>query len=71
MDGMQGTDYFECDRCHADCWVDSESLEPRTPPLTVHHCPGSRGIPVLGKVTRFRERRGGRWVDVERWIDAA
>jgi hypothetical protein len=71
MDRMKGTDYFECDRCHIDCRIDSEALDPRTPPLIVHHCSGSRGIPVLGTVTRFQERRGGRWVEVERWIDAA
>jgi hypothetical protein len=71
MDRTKGTDYFECDRCHADCRVDSESLEPRTPPLIIRHCPDSKGIPVLCKVTRFQERRGGRWVEVERWIDVA
>jgi hypothetical protein len=30
-----------------------------------------KGIAVLGTVTRFQERRGGVWVDVQRWIDVA
>jgi hypothetical protein len=68
---MNGTDYFECDRCHTECRVDSEARVPDAPPLIIHHCPESSGIPVLGNVTRFQERRAGLWVDVQRWIDAA
>jgi hypothetical protein len=37
----------------------------------IRHCPDSEGITVVGKVTRFQQRRGGLWVDVQPWIDAA
>jgi hypothetical protein len=67
---MKGTNYFECDRCHIRCRVDSEGEQNATP-LLVRHCPEGQGIPVLGTVTRFQEWRGGLWVDVRRWIDAA
>jgi hypothetical protein len=68
---MERTDYFQCDRCHIDCRVDSEAREPDVTPDIIQHCQESRGIAVQGKITRFQERRGGLWVDVQRWIDAA
>jgi hypothetical protein len=75
MCGRICTDFFRCDCCHIDCRIDSEASGPfdsiRTAPLTIRHCPDSKGVAVLGKVTRFQERRGARWVDVQRWIDAA
>jgi len=64
------TIFFQCDRCHIECRVDSESPESAAP-LIIRHCPDSGAISVVGKVTRFQERRGGVWVDVQRWIDAA
>jgi hypothetical protein len=71
MDGMTWTEFFQCDRCHIECRVDSEAPTPTSAPLILHHCPESRGIPIQGRVTRFQERRGGVWVDVQRWIDVA
>ena len=71
MDGMIGTDFFQCDRCHIECRIDFRALEPNTLPLIIQHCPDSKGIPIFGKVTKFQERRGGLWVDVQMWIDAA
>jgi hypothetical protein len=71
MGGMNSTYFFQCDRCHIECRIDSEAPESSIPPLTIRHCPGGEGIAVVGKVTRFQERRGGLWVDVQRWIDAA
>jgi hypothetical protein len=75
MYGMEATDYFQCDRCHIDCRVDSEgpsrSDSTCTSQLTIRHCSDSKGILVFGKVLRFQERRGGMWVSVQRWIDAA
>ena len=67
---MNSTDFFRCDRCHIECRIES-SDSTGTVPLIIQHCPESEGIAVLGKVTRFEERRGGGWVDVYRWIDAA
>jgi hypothetical protein len=37
----------------------------------MRHCPDSKGIVVFGKVMSFQERRGGIWVAVKRWVDAA
>jgi hypothetical protein len=75
MQGMQTREYFQCDRCHIDCRLDSEAPgpidAPRTAQLTIRHCQDSKGIVVFGKVMSFQERRGGLWVAVQRWIDAA
>lgn len=71
MDDMICTVFFQCDRCHIECRLDSEAPEPSTASLIIRHCPDSEGIHVDGNVTRFQERRGGVWVDVQRWIDAA
>jgi len=75
MYGMRTTDSFECDRCHIECRVESEGPSPNNSTgasqFTIRHCPDSKGIIVLGTVTRFQERRGGLWVSVQRWIDAA
>jgi hypothetical protein len=68
---IQGTEFFQCDRCSIECRIDSVELGPAVAQLIIHHCQESRGIPIRGRVTRFQERRGGVWVDVQRWIDAA
>jgi hypothetical protein len=65
------TEFFQCDGCRIECRVDSEELEPGLPPFVIMHCPKDRGVAIFGKVTKFRERRGGVWVDVQGWIDAA
>jgi len=62
--------FFQCDRCHVECRVDSESQDD-TAQFIIRHCAGSEDISVLGKVTQFQERRGGLWVDVQLRIDAA
>jgi hypothetical protein len=62
--------FFQCDSCHVECRIDSEAPDD-TAQFILRHCPESEGISVLGTVTRFRERRGGLWVDVQRWNDAA
>lgn len=74
MDPMirtSSTDYFQCDTCHIECRLETESGEPNAEEHKVHHCQDSRGIAVRGKITKFQERRGSLWVDVQRWIDAA
>jgi hypothetical protein len=73
MGGMTWTCFLQCDRCHIECRIDSEAptTSASSAPLIVRHCPDSEGIPVLGKVTKFQERRGGLWVDVQGWVDAA
>jgi len=71
VDSMIGTDFFQCDRCDIECRVDSETPTLSSAPLSIRHCPDSEGIAVHGKVTRFQERQGGFWGDVQRWIDAA
>jgi hypothetical protein len=75
MEGMQTRDYFRCDRCHIDCRIDSEGPSPidsaSSSQLTIRHCPDSKGIVVFGKMVSFQERRGGLWMSVQRWIDAA
>ncbi len=80
MDRMTSTEFFRCDRCHAECRVDSEapgslaSTAPRTSApaaLFIRHCRGSEGIAVLGKPIKFQEKRGGLWVDVQPWVSAA
>jgi hypothetical protein len=50
---------------------ESEELEPDLPPFIIMHCPKDRGVAIFGTITKFQERRGGLWVDVQRWIDAA
>jgi len=71
MGSMISTEFFQCDRCHVECRVDSESTESSTAQLIIRHCSDGKAIPILGAVTRFQERRGGVWVDVQRWIDVA
>ena len=65
---MRTTDYFECDRCHIYCRLDSEEPNPSdslgVSQITFRHCPDSKGIVVFGKVISFQERRGGLWVSV-------
>jgi hypothetical protein len=61
------TDFFQCDRCQVECRVDSEEME--VAPLIIRHCPDGKDICVPGLLTRFQERRNGRWQDVKR--DAA
>ena len=68
--GMMSTVFFHCDRCHLECRVDSEGQE-STAQLNIRHCSDGKDIALLGTVTRFQERRGGVWVDVQRWIDVA
>jgi hypothetical protein len=68
---MITTEFFQCDRCRIECRIDSEASEPNAAAVMIQHCPESKGIAVCGKVTRFQERRGGLWVDVQRWIDVA
>ena len=48
MDRMKGAGFFQCDRCHIECRIDSEA-KPSTAPLIIHHCPESRGIPFLAR----------------------
>ena len=71
MEEMKSVDFFSCDLCHVECRIDSETQDPNTTPIIMRHCPDSKGVAVIGKVTRFQERRGGLWADVQRWIDAA
>jgi len=71
VDTMIGTDFFQCDRGHIESRVDSEPPKLSSAPLIVRHCPDSKRIAVHGKATRFQERQGGFWADVQRWIDAA
>jgi hypothetical protein len=75
MHSMNTTDFFQCERCHAECRLDSEGPGPigskGTAQLTIRHCPDSKDIVVFGKVMNFQERRRGLWVPVQRWIDAA
>jgi hypothetical protein len=66
---MNSTDVFQGDRCHIECGIDSGAPEANIAPLIIRHCPDSEGIAVFGNVTRFRERRGGLLVDVQRWIE--
>jgi hypothetical protein len=68
MSDTISTHFFQCDRCHLECRVDSEASEQGT---TLRLNRDGEGMTVLGTVTRFQERRGGLWVDVQRWIDVA
>jgi hypothetical protein len=69
MFSVSSTVFFQCSKCHVECRVDSVLLEASGSPLLVRHCPDGEGVTVTGKVTRFQERRGGLWVDVQ--INAA
>ena len=71
MFGVSTTIFFQCSQCHIECRVDSVLVEAGGAPLLVQHCPDSESVTVIGKVTRFQERRGGLWVDVQNWHDAA
>ena len=71
---MKKTEFFHCSSCHVECRIDFEAESgdsARSTQLTVRHCPDSQGISVVGWVTQFQERRGGIWVNVQRWIYAA
>jgi hypothetical protein len=71
---MKGTEFFHCNSCDVECRVDfeAESDDPvRSTPLIIRHCPDGKGISIVGNVTEFQERRGGVWVNVQRWIYAA
>jgi hypothetical protein len=73
---MTSTYFFACDACHVECRIDSESARSNRAAasgtiIIVQHCPKSEGVAVDGKVTGFQERRGGVWVNVQRWIYAA
>ena len=75
MKDMTSTYFFSCDACHVECRIDSESARPNHEAASgksvIRHCSESKGVAVDGKVTGFQERRGGVWVKVQRWIDAA
>jgi hypothetical protein len=71
---MKGTEFFHCSSCDVECRIDFEAESgdfPRSTPLIIRHCPDGKGISIVGKVTEFQERRGGVWVNVQRWIYAA
>jgi DNA-binding CsgD family transcriptional regulator len=69
--GTMSTVFFHCDRCHLECRVDSEAPDSSTAQIIIRHCSDGKDIAVLGTVTRFQERHGGVWVDVERRTDVA
>lgn len=69
MNGMISTEFFHCDHCRVECRVDAQSTESSTAPVIIRHCSDGKSIAVVGTVTRFQERRGGVWVDVQSWID--
>jgi hypothetical protein len=63
-----------CRSCDVECRIDFERESgdfPRSAPFIIRHCPDGQEISIVGKVTKFQERRGGIWVSVRRWIDAA
>jgi hypothetical protein len=71
---MKGTEIFQCTSCEVECRIDFEAElgdSPRSAPLIIRHCPDGKEISIVGKVTQFQERRGGVWVNVQRWIYAA
>ncbi len=77
---MNSSEFFQCDRCHAECRVDSEAPEsvtsnvphPTAPArLLIRHCRDSKGVAVLGKPIKFQEKRRGLWIDVQPWVSAA
>jgi hypothetical protein len=68
---MKGTEFFHCTSCDVECRIDFEAESgdsPRSAPLIIRHCPDGKEISIVGKVTEFQERRGGVWVNVQRWI---
>jgi hypothetical protein len=71
---MKGTEFFHCASCDVECRIDFEAESgdfPRSAPRIIRHCPEGQEISIVGKVTGFQERRGGVWVNVQRWIYAA
>ena len=71
---MKGTEFFHCSSCDVECRIDFEAESgdsQRSAPLIIRHCPDGQKLSIVGKVTGFQERRGGVWVNVQRWIYAA
>jgi hypothetical protein len=71
---MKGTEFFHCSSCDVECRIDfeAESVDsPRAAPRMIRHCPDGQDISIVGKMTGFYERRGGVWVNVQRWTYAA
>jgi hypothetical protein len=68
---MTSTDFFHCDGCLLECRVDAEVTAPDDGTITIRHCKDCKGVTIVGRLIRFQERRGGVWVDVQRWIDVA
>jgi hypothetical protein len=71
---MKGTEFFHCSSCDVECRIDFEAESgdfTHRVPLIIRHCPDGKEISIVGKVTRFQERRGGVWVNVQRWVYAA
>ncbi len=71
---MKGTEFFHCSPCDVECRIDFEAESgdfPRPTPLIIRHCPDGQEISIVGEVTGFQERRGGVWVNIQRWIYAA
>jgi hypothetical protein len=71
---MKGTEIFHCSSCNVEYRIDFEAESgdfPRSASLVIRHCPDGQGISIVGWVTGFQERRGGVWVNVQRWIYAA
>jgi hypothetical protein len=72
MDGLHTTDFFSATAVTLSAGLTLRPEEsPSHAPLIVRHCADSEGVAVLGKVYKFRERRGGICVDVQGWVDAA
>jgi hypothetical protein len=68
---MTSNEFFQCDSCHLECRVDSEITGPDHSTINIKHCSYNKGVTIVGIPIRFQERRGGVWVDVQRWIDVA
>ena len=72
---MTGTVFFQCSCCRIECRIDFAEAGSRdtahSVPLIVQHCPDSVGVSIAGNAASFQEKRGGIWVNVQRWIDAA
>jgi hypothetical protein len=71
---MKGTEFFHCISCDVECRIDFEAESgdvPLSATLVIRHGPDGQGISIVGWVTGFQERRGGVWVNVQRWIYAA
>ena len=70
----EGDRVFPLRFCDVECRIDFEAESadfPRSAPFIIRHCPDGQGISIVGWVTGFQERRGGVWVNVQRWIYAA